>query len=533
MTLAPDVWGFVELRCYTVGFIREQVALPEARSITFTDAKGEDGSLSFTVPFSAAAVVADPSVLDYGYITVAAVLTANTAPVDVLVFEKVRPQGVLIGESGELELQVTCPGARHVLQYGVLWPERRTSWDTNSEDTRFFGWMSIDTAAWYDASDWTGTVYSYGPVGSKRWPYPNAQKITADLTPAAGDVNLFRSEFTLASAGTVRIDWLCKATGTLWVDSEKVDECTSTGASTQTLYLTLASGGHTIAAEITQPDASLQLELAVCVTTSNGDGTPGQVRRVTDTTHWKVHKVVGGVKPGWTVGGMLSKLLQEAQSATQDCTDMLPMVVDFDETVDSGGSAWVVEPETGFLTGQTSLSDIVQELQESGPCDVRVRPVSGALTVQAFKDQGTDRHTTVYFKQGVNVLRVEKQPRTVEATKALVRSLSRWLLVQDTGAVALWGKRYKGVTAGTTSNPAKAAKIGRAALDQWADPPTPYTVEMFAETGCVPFQDFDTGDTVSVPNGSGGHVSLRVVAITGSTSDTDTRVKFTIQLVTP
>jgi hypothetical protein len=523
-------WGFVELRLWTVGFVRENVDPLDARSITFLDGKGEDGSLSFTVPFSSAAIVADPEILDYGFITVAAVLQANTAPVDVLVFEKVRPHGILVGEKGELELQVTCPGARHVTQYGVLWPERRTSWDTNSEDTRFFGWMSIDTSAWYDPSDWV-TPGTYGTVNSAL--YHGAQKISADLTPALGDKMLARAEFTLPTANKVVIDWLCADEGSLWVDSEMVDTSTSGTHTTQRVKLVLAAGGHTIAIEATNTWSPV-LEVAACVSIANADGNPGQIRRITDTTHWLVHKVIGGVKPGWTVGGMLSKLLQEAQSATQDCTDMLPMVVDFDETVDSDGNAWDVEPETGWLTGQTSLSDILQELQESGPCDVRVRPVAGVLTMQAFKDQGSDLSASVYFKQGVNVTRVEVQPRLVEATKALVRSLSRWLLVQDSGAVAKWGKRYKGVTAGTTSNPAKAQKIGRAALDAWADPPTTYTVTMVAETGCVPFYDFDTGDTVSVPDGEGGWLVLRVVAITGSTpAETPGPVTFTVELVTP
>jgi hypothetical protein len=407
-----------------------------------------------------------------------------------------------------------------MLPRGVLFPEKG-GWDKNSSDTRLYGWMSVDTSAWYDPSDWT-TPASLGLVASALWKnLGGAYKITADTTPAVGDTHLFRGEFTLPSASRVRIYWLGSDVGSLYLNSEKIGEATP-GAATHTVDLVLSGGTHTLAAEFTD-SLGAELKFAAIVTTLNSTGHPASLRLRTDTTHWKVHKVTG-TKPGWTVGGIVSYTLQEAQGA-QNIDGLSLLTPDFTHTLDSSGSAWAELHEQSFETGTLNLADMFRQVEELG-CDIRIKP---DFTFQCFKKQGTFKGNVV-LRPGSNLTELSYAGSPVVATKALVRAQTGWTISTDSTGVANYGNRYIGITAGTAVSTDQGARLASRLLPDMAQPKYVYTATFEAITGCVPWQDFIPGDTIKCLDRTGALASMRVLSLGASTSEATARPVFTAEL---
>ncbi len=203
---------------------------------------------------------------------------------------------------------------------------------------------------------------------------------------------------------------------------------------------------------------------------------------------------------------------------------------DFTHTLDSAGNAWTILPEKGFLTGQATLGDVVRELEELD-CDVRVLPNG---TFQAFISQGSNVSSTVWLQEGVNLLGLTYQGTPVRATKALVRTLKGWTIATDSGGVSAYGKRYMGITAGTTGSALQGRKIALRTLDETASPRYVYTATVRAVAGAVPFLSFDVGDTIKCPNYAKVMTSMRVLSITASTpDDAPGPVTFTLELDVP
>jgi len=514
-----DVCGYVDLRFYTAAGVRVDKTLPEARGISFTDELAGDGRASYTTSTLAQALTVDPDLLESGICKAAMVLEPGVAPVEVMAWELVPTSGTVIAEPGQRDLTCTAPGLRHLLEYAVVFREGGGSWDQIQDDARFFGWMSKSSAYWYQAGDWV-TPATYGPkklAGNR-----TGDKITADTTPAIGDVNLFRTSFNLTATATARIYWQCDDEGTLYVDGKQAD--TSQAANTtQSISVALPAGPHTIAFEVKntiQPECGLA---ALIVNT-----TDNRVLRRTDTTNWKTHKV-SGAKPGMSVGAILRTLLDEAQGA-QDVYGLDLLTPDFDGQDDSNGDPWPELQETPFPIGATTLGDVVRHVEELG-CDVHIKPDG---TIQAFIEQGSDVSSTVWFQEGVNLLGLTYAGEPVRATKALVRTLSGWIEVTNSAGVTAYGKRYMGVISGTSASTAQGNRVGSRALQETASPRYTYTASLRAVTGCVPFLNFKKGDLVKCPNRIGTMTTMRVLSITASTpSDSSGPVTFQVELDLP
>lgn len=510
---------FVDLHFYDRAGVRQEVSLNEAKGLTFVEELAGDGSASYTTALLSQALAVDNDLLEDGFCKAALVLTPGAAPTEVFGWRLQPTSGSILGDGGDAEVQCDAPGLRDLLRNGVLFPEVG-GWDKDSSDARLYGWMSVDTAAWYDASDWS-TPSTYGPVASALWTnLGGAQKISMDLTPAVGDTHLFRSEFTLATASRVRIYWLGSDVGSLYLNSTKIGEA-SAGAVTQTVNLVLSAGSHTIAAEFTDT-LGAELKFACIVTTINSNGEPASLRRRTDTTHWLGHKVTG-TKPGWTIGGIVGYTLQEAQGA-QNIDGMSLLTTDFTNTVDSSGASWTELQEQGFETGTLTYADMFRQLEELG-CDIRIKP---DFTLQCFKKQGSVK-AGVVLRPGTNLTALTYAGSPVVATKALVRSQTGWTISTDSTGVAAYGNRYTGITAGTAVSTAQGARLAARLLPDMAKPKYVYTATFEAVTGCVPWQDFIPGDVIKCLDRTGALASMRVLSLGCSTSETG-RPVFTAEL---
>lgn len=515
-----DLCSYIELRAYNSAGARYNARFPAAQSITFTDELAADGAATFRISPLADTFATVPDLLEGpGFGKAAMVLTAGAAPVEVFGWELVPTSGNVGAEPGQREKTATAPGLRHLFDYGVLHTVGGT-WDRNTEDSRFFGWMSPVSAYWYNSGDWSApsTLGAKNLAGGR-----TGEKITADTTPAAGDVMLFRTGFTMAAAAWVTIYWQCDDVGTLYVDSKQIDT-SQTANTTQFVTFPLTAGSHVVAAEVTNGTDTVECGFAAVVY----NRTTNSVIRRTDTTNWVTHKV-SGTKPGMSAGAILRTILDEAQAVAQGVYGLNLLTPDFDGQNDSNGSAWSQLQEVAFPIG-TSLGDIVRHLEELD-CDVHIKP---DFTLQAFKTQGSNVSATVWFKPGVNLDGLTYQGTPPTGTVALVRTPQGWVTATDSAGVTAYGKRYISVTSGTSASASQGARVGARALDETASPRYVYSATIHAVTSCVPFLDFKKGDTVTCPDRNGTPTAMRVLSITASTpDDAPGPVSFTVELDLP
>lgn len=526
-----DLCGYVDLRFYSNSGVRRNYTLPEARGLRITDELAADGAASFSAPLLAQALAVSPDLLEDGFCKAAMVLAPGEAPTEVFGWEQVPTSGRLVGEPADKAATVTASGLRNVLSHAVVFPEVG-GWDKNTEDARLFGWMSAQSTHWYSAADWTAPVSYRNVLTTGSWPFAGTAEITMDLTPAADDVNLFRTTFTLAAASRVRIYYLADESVSLYLNSELLVEASGYEAlHTQSVNLVLSAGTHTLAALVTNNDRT-ELMLACAVATVSSTGAMTLVRK-TDLTHWKGHKVIGGVYPGWNAAGILLKLVEEANALSVFGTSLL--TADFTATTDSAGVAWPAADRVdakAFPVAQTTVLDVVRDLEDAVPSfDVHVKP---DFTLQAFGSQGQDRSATVWFQPGVNLLTLDYNGSPVVATKALVRSVGGWSLGINATGVTNYGVRYTGITSGTSVSRGQGSRLGDNMLRRLARPTYTYTATLRAVAGCVPWRDFFKGDRVMIPVRGGSTAAMRVLSISASTpEDTAGPVLFTVELEAP
>ena len=518
-----EICSYLELRFYDFDGTRWNTVLPEARGISCTEELQGDGSGYFRAPLLATALQANRDLLEGpGFVRYAMVLQPGAEPVEVAAAELVPTSGSLVGEPGERELTSTAPGLRHLLEAAIVHGEGG-AWDKTSEDARLFGWMSKRNGYWYDASDWsTPLSHGFRKLLSNG---QGGQKITADLTPAVNDVYLFRSELTITSSTAVKIYWQADDEATLYVDGEVADTCTQANT-TQSVLLGWTGGRtHTISAEVLN---TLGSEAGLVLMVVNQ--TTGRVIRRTGDASWTTHKVVGGVKPGWTVGAILRTLHAEANQTTQDVYALEHIIPDFDGVLDSNGDPWPEIDVQGFQVGVDTLGDVLRQLEELG-CDSRILPDG---TWQAFVSQGEDQSATCWFQEGLNLLDLDYNGTPPTGTKAMVRTPGGWLTRTSTAGVAAYGKRYVAVTSSAAVTTAQGALLADRLLEETAFPRYTYTAVIRAVNGCVPWFDFGVGDLVTCPDRAGDMTAMRVLSITASTpDDAPGPVSFTVELALP
>lgn len=140
---------------------------------------------------------------------------------------------------------------------------------------------------------------------------------------------------------------------------------------------------------------------------------------------------IGYPKPGkgvWkfaehnTEGHILNKLIREAQAAARPAHPLAGMTRTFDSDEDTDGNRWDDQDLEGFWRVKigTNLYDAAMRLVNSGLLQIEMTP---GLVLNAYRDRGVDRHNTVKFIKGVNIVDdVSKElAAQIFATHALIR----------------------------------------------------------------------------------------------------------------
>jgi hypothetical protein len=334
--------------------------------------------------------------------------------------ESMTKDVVATGEEADQFTAVSGRGALARLQRAVVYNERNDpSWMPYADD-RTFSFASI----YYNDVGW-GTPQSFGPQGFTppdhwinpdgtlapvNWPDPDAERIwgtpgTIESAPVGTCYFRGRAYFdhTIETMLVATADNLFK----LWIDGVPILAEESDPMSWQkcfnahvTLLGSPAVEEHiwAVRANNSAPTGAANPAHVLLTQVIHEAGTDifGDVvfRSTADAYHWNVLSYPA-TPPGWTVGGIVIKLFQEAAARGHN----LGLALSFTDTHDSDGAAWDVVPEFTVKIGSTYL-DVITALSKS-LCDIGVS--GDGMTMHAWRYSSRGGATSVTLTPGVNL----------------------------------------------------------------------------------------------------------------------------------
>lgn len=235
---------------------------------------------------------------------------------------------------------------------------------------------------------------------------------------------------------------------------------------------------------------------------------------------WKVMPYPAKV-PGWTPGGILLKLLQEAAARGVRMASLL--TPNFTALVDSEGEAWSEPIDWTFAVGE-SLASVVSKLEEVA-CDVWIDPDTYQLNV--VNKRGTDRsqyrydtdgitvlETPVIFRAGKNLRKASIQSRGKIKNSLSLKTEVGWQKTPEVDATSLeeYGALEATLDTGTTLPVSKS--LAKVIFQQRAQEEEGASYDVFLPPeGKTPHVDFKVGDWVLAPDEQGLSVKRRIMSI--------------------
>lgn len=235
---------------------------------------------------------------------------------------------------------------------------------------------------------------------------------------------------------------------------------------------------------------------------SNGkvDRASAPIRR-TDQGNWEVCEEEPLFRPAMIV----RTLVEEAQA--RDVYRLGEVGFGFSTAAPSSGS-WSAYVDL-FVKVGTDLLSVLDEMVDLG-IDFWMDPVTCQLN--AAEPRGSAR--TVRLEVAKNLLAYSTSQEPKYKTQALVQNLDGWQQVSANADTL--GRRETFIEAGRTRSRGTARIVTRQLLAELGRQRiTASTVEAIVVPGCVPYVDFDLGDTILIPAPEGsGFKSARVLSLT-------------------
>jgi hypothetical protein len=521
---APVTYDEITVRHFTRSSTTTGVALDEAWDTDWEDLLTETGagSVNLQNDDSDLAGIADGDLLR-SYVD-------GTEAFQWLV-ERRRRHSVAQGEEHDQFTTLAGRGAIAVTEEAVCYPSRGTE-STPVEVVRVFGFASLpdsELAGWPTATKMftqglPSTYYTGHPIG-----FPDAQAEgiwDASGSQADAPVGFCHfadpGTFTLAAPSPVSIFWTCDDAGDLYVNGVWVDRIeppfrTEGWRECRRVTIDLPAGTFTVRARCrnyqpTVVGANPGMFLA-SIWTTDGHGILDTLIGHTDQT-WRCLGYPAA-PPGYTIGRVLKTLVDEAQARGE----LAGVTLAFDENIDSAGSPWPVLAEIGVEVGRDLWSTIRSLLDVY--VDVWMPP--GALALHAYDHDTRGTTPGITLSQTTNpatssVVSLDHDKDANNVTCALVQWSGGWLEV-DSGASPRKTATFKyGEEVRTIDEARTRATADLAALAAR----TQVTLEQEPVTGKKPYVNYRVGDTVTVPNESGGTTAERVVGLKVSQNDDGT-----------
>lgn len=410
---------------------------------------------------------------------------------------------------------------------------------TSSKDVRYFNFASLDTGSWYKPTDWINP-YNISPVyyNATKWiGYPEnwtewvrqAQWLWGVPGSGAKAIgwNYFRHTINIPQDATYAIYSAADGGFSLYVDGEYLaasDPTVKGYLDTVRTEVELTAGTHVIAYAVQNGVRS-----TATTGTAGAAGLACAILRIDPDTeeefyvsksgagNWKVLPYPT-VAPGWSVGEVLLKLLDEAALRTIRFAEHLNPT--FTSTTDSSGNPWPTGLDFEFAIGESMLS-VITKIEELG-ADIWIDPENYDFNV--VWNRGEDRSDYIYDTDGVTVL---KEPISFYDGKHIRQARTNSRSSIKNHLIAKTDEGWKEFTA----SPSSHIKYGR--VEGTLDTGTSVEVtkllaenvlskRSIEEEGAsydlitdkwVPWVDFFPGDWVRAPNEQGVMVPRRILSI--------------------
>lgn len=442
------------------------------------------------------------------------------------------------GRASEFK-EFSGPSVRDWLAHAIVmqWPT------VTSGDDRYFN-FAAPRGDWYKAAEWKAPVV-LGAVRTaqtpKGWPEQlNASWVWNATGPAAaGDVYM-RREFTTTAEASYRMIGTAGDYMAVLIDGVRVFSVTEFGAVARTFSadFTLPAGDHVLAIRARKAQNSstrgvvgmAMLRIPETDDSVEDSKDADRILWTGDSGGW-VMNAYPKTPPGFTIGGVLLTLLDEARRRSVD--SLARMRATFTATADSYGNAWPGTVDPSFKVGAT-LQEVVAQITDTY-ADVWVDSTGGVnMAVQRGRDLSTG-DDPITFRRGLNVLGAATESTAEIANTVFVKSGSG--IVETVGpaaSVSKYGRRETFLSAVNASSDGSVPYLVKQLFDKYAEPRRTPTLTIHPTDASIPFEDFNVGDWVLAPSDEDAATLIRrrVVSIAvGEDPDTGLPV-YTVELDT-
>lgn len=517
--------------------------LPGAKSPKYLDEIDSVGGGSFFLPRNDPKLIADPTLLDSRNICK---LKVNGDTIGAFILGSRESKIVTSGERAEQGYQIAGEGLKTWFDDATVSARGGISLQTGKN--RHFN-FATEEGNWYKPADWV-TPYVMAKVHAPspwtinvpkdpmaKWPSGarNADWIWA--SPYADPQNpawcYFRWTVNVTDPGNHAIYLAVDNHYVLFVDGEQISK-SGDGYFWHTIdrhEVTLSAGPHVIGIQARNRNASEGYRGPAAVLASLfslAGGTKEGVEKVVSysrpTAEWKA-LAYPTVVPGWSVGEVMLKLLEEAE----DRGVLFPtwLTPTFTATLDSNGQPWSDNTAWAFSIGQ-SYKAVIEQLEEF--YDIWIDPDTYELNIVPTRGEvhNIDHAKPITFFLGKHLREASTQAKGKIKNTLAINGEQGWTEETEAASIAKYGRLEGAMTVDDLSLSGTVADLvfsQRAQEEEGAS----YALVSF---DYIPYVDFVVGDWVYAPNERGESVPRRVMSISvEGANDTGTPV-YTIEFDT-
>jgi hypothetical protein len=246
---------------------------------------------------------------------------------------------------------------------------------------------------------------------------------------------------------------------------------------------------------------------------------------ITNETDWEAYQTfeVDNV-PSLTPGEIAGELYSQARDRGVDTWEAITQT--FTDSADSDSTTWPEREERAWRLGYDTYFDMIEGLGDLG-FDPEKTP---ALNFNAYSNRGSDLSATVTIEADTNgnAATVREEGDAVSANYMPVETVAGWTIVQSSSSQTAYGRREAGLSMGNAPSITQGKKVGAKVMaERLAIPTSQWSVDFYAVDGCVPFEDFNLGDTVTV-NVGGTDYERVVLEIGGSARSVNDIIRWTV-----
>lgn len=489
--------------------------VPRRKGVQGLNEMNAAGTGSFQIHIDDPILEQHPDLLDQFNIVK---FTIKDKKVKAWVIEDVSPTRVSSGEIADRFATVSGRGNLAVLEAAVVYPEYGLR--QNAPEARQFTFAAKD-GPWKVDSEWVTpaatkwsddtTARHTFPTG---WPDPDAYWLwsTSPTADAEAGRNWFRGEFTLNERVSALMYFSADNFGTAYIDGVAVISTSTTDWAFKDLNsyaVTLEPGMHTVAAYADNFDVGTFNPAGIIITIMQanavGDPTTTNIFR-SSTTSMTVRGY--GEAPGWHAFNVLQQAIYEAQERNVEA--VLPIEFSALDDIDSNGDAWTDRQDRTVNVGTTDLLDLATQLIEVA-FDLELNP---DFVLNAWVRRGLDYSADIRLLPGRDVTNAVATIRGGRLkNQALLKSGSGWVELSSPSSKEEFGRRETGLSVGNAESVDQLVNVGSAAIQEVARPETTIPLSYTSVRGPQPFEDFDLGDVISVPDKFNGMIPARLMSI--------------------